>query len=228
MRFFRSRAFSAANARLAADVLRDVRLDLPARPVLPGRPGLQPVPGWPADAAVDGDADHRRPDRRASSPTGSAARPILVTGMALQADRASAGSPPSSRRRSSTSRSSCRSSSPASAWACSSRRSPTSSCRRSARRGGQGVGRQQHDPRGRRRVRGRRPGRGLQRERRLHVAGGIRRLVSSRPSRSAPSSSRSGRSPRSFIPARAGARARSRAQAAADASIGRAAVGEPG
>ena len=50
--------------RLAADVLRDVRLGLPARPVLPGRPGLQPVPGRSPDAAVDGDADHRRPDRR--------------------------------------------------------------------------------------------------------------------------------------------------------------------
>ena len=50
--------------RLAADVLRDVRVGLPAQPVLPGRPGLQPVPGRSADAAVDGDADHRRPDRR--------------------------------------------------------------------------------------------------------------------------------------------------------------------
>ena len=59
--------------RLAADVLRDVRVDLPAQPVLPGRPGLQPVPGRPADAAVDGDADHRRPDRR--DPRGSHRRP---------------------------------------------------------------------------------------------------------------------------------------------------------
>src|SRR5215472_2527670 len=58
--------------RLAADVLRDVRLDLPAGPVPPGRPGLQPAAGRPAHAAVDRHAGagraHRRravgPDRR--------------------------------------------------------------------------------------------------------------------------------------------------------------------
>ena len=59
--------------RLAPDVLRDVRFDLPAQPVLPGRPGLQPVPGRPSDPAVDGDADLRRADRR--GPRGPDRRP---------------------------------------------------------------------------------------------------------------------------------------------------------
>ena len=49
---------------VAADVLRDVRLDLPARAVLPDRAGLLAVRLRAADPAVDGDADLHRPDRR--------------------------------------------------------------------------------------------------------------------------------------------------------------------
>ena len=63
MRFFRNRAFSAANARVAPDVLRDVRVDLPADPVPAERAGLLAARGRPAHAAVDGHADDRRPDR---------------------------------------------------------------------------------------------------------------------------------------------------------------------
>ena len=50
--------------RLAVHVLRDVRLDLPARPVLPDRAGLLAAAVRPADPALDGDADLHRPDRR--------------------------------------------------------------------------------------------------------------------------------------------------------------------
>ena len=50
--------------RLAGDVVRDLRLDLPAGPVLPDRVGLQPARGRPAHAALDRHADARRPDRR--------------------------------------------------------------------------------------------------------------------------------------------------------------------
>ena len=49
--------------RLAGDVLRRLRLDLPARPVLPGRAGHVAARGRPAHAAVDGHADVRRADR---------------------------------------------------------------------------------------------------------------------------------------------------------------------
>ena len=61
------------------------------------------------------------------------ARPILVVGLALMS-LGSPGSRPSLRRPPRTPRSWSRSSSAASAWACSSRRSPTSSCRPFGRR----------------------------------------------------------------------------------------------
>ena len=68
--------------RLAPDVLRDVRLDLPARAVLPDRAGLLAVRLGAADPAVDGDADLRRPDRgralrpdRRAAADGARARP---------------------------------------------------------------------------------------------------------------------------------------------------------
>ena len=54
----------ADEPRVAADVLRDVRIDLPARAVLPDRAGLLALRLGAADPAVDGDADLRRPDRR--------------------------------------------------------------------------------------------------------------------------------------------------------------------
>ena len=50
--------------RVAPHVLRDVRVDLPADPVPPERAGELAARGRPADAAVDGHADDRRPDRR--------------------------------------------------------------------------------------------------------------------------------------------------------------------
>ena len=50
--------------RVAGDVVRDLRLDLPARPVLPDRVGLRAARGRPAHAALDRHADARRPDRR--------------------------------------------------------------------------------------------------------------------------------------------------------------------
>ena len=49
--------------RLARHVLRDVRVDLPARAVPPGRAGLLAARGGDPDASVDGDADLRRTDR---------------------------------------------------------------------------------------------------------------------------------------------------------------------
>ena len=57
--------------RLARDVLRQLRLDLPAGAVLPGRAGLLAVRGRAAHASVDRDADLRGADRRASCRTGS-------------------------------------------------------------------------------------------------------------------------------------------------------------
>ena len=138
LRLFRSRAFSRRERRLAADVLRDVRLDLPARPVLPGRPGLQPARGRPPDAAVDAHAGLRRARRRPAvdpdrDPPAARPRhgpPGRRAGLDLARDR---------RRPSTTSSIVPRSSSPAPGWACSSPRSPTSSCppsgpRRKARR----------------------------------------------------------------------------------------------
>ena len=128
LRFFRSRGFSAANARLVPDVLRHVRRGVPPRPVLPGRPGPEPVPVRPADAALDGDAGLRRADRRASSPAASAAgrssSPAWRCSSAGLAWIAAVITPtveytvlvPGLRRW------------PASGWACSSPRSPTSSC----------------------------------------------------------------------------------------------------
>ncbi len=50
--------------RLVRDVLRRLRLDLPARPVLPGHAAHVPARGRPAHAALDRHADARRADRR--------------------------------------------------------------------------------------------------------------------------------------------------------------------
>ena len=49
--------------RVAGDVLRRLRLDLPAGPVLPGHAGLLAARGRSADAAVDDHADVHRADR---------------------------------------------------------------------------------------------------------------------------------------------------------------------
>ena len=119
--------------RLAADVLRDVRLDLPAGAVLPDRAGLLAAAGRPADPPVDGDADLRRSDRRRA--LGPDRRPAAdghgarAAGGRARVDRGGLDA-----RRSPTRRSSCRSSSPASGWRSTSRRSRTSCSRRCGRR----------------------------------------------------------------------------------------------
>ena len=118
--------------RVAPHVLRDVRLDLPADPVLPDGAGLLAARVRAARPPLDAHADVRRADRRrALRPDRRAA----VDGDRARAagDRPRAGSPPSRRRPSATRRSSARSSSPASAWGSSSRRSRTSSSRPSGR-----------------------------------------------------------------------------------------------
>ena len=64
MRFFRKPDVRARERRLAVHVLRDVRLDLPALPVLPDRAGLLAARRRAADPAVDARADVHRADRR--------------------------------------------------------------------------------------------------------------------------------------------------------------------
>ena len=63
MRFFRNRGVRGHQRRVAGDVLRRLRVDLPAGAVLPGGPGLLAARGRAAHAAVDGDADLRRAGR---------------------------------------------------------------------------------------------------------------------------------------------------------------------
>ena len=119
--------------RLAADVLRDVRLDLPPGAVLPDRPGLHAAPGRAADPAVDGDADLRRPDRRSALRPDRRAPADGRSGSGCRRP-GSRGSRASRRRRRPTASSSCRSSSRVSGWRCTSRRSRTSSSRPCGRR----------------------------------------------------------------------------------------------
>src|SRR5439155_25997055 len=63
----------AHERRIAFHVLRDVRLDLPARAVLPDGAGLLAARGWGPDPAVDGNADLHRSDR--GRPLGPDRRP---------------------------------------------------------------------------------------------------------------------------------------------------------
>ena len=115
---------------LTRDVLRHVRVDLPALAVLPDRAGLLALRVRAAGAAVDGDADGRgadrrcalRPDRRPALPRRRARPPV---------DRAWLDRGRLRRQTSPTRRSSGRSSSRGSAWACSSLPSRTSSSARS-------------------------------------------------------------------------------------------------
>ena len=119
MRFFSNRTFSRER-RVVLHVLRDVRLDLPARAVLPDGAGLLGAPGRLADPAVDGDADLRRADRRRA--VGSHRRPPHHGRRTDVAGRsASRGSRPCRLRRRRTPTSSSRSCSRASAWRSSSR-----------------------------------------------------------------------------------------------------------
>ena len=85
-------AFALAERGVAVHVLRHVRLDLPARAVLPDRAGLLAARLGAADPAVDARADVHRADRRARSPTGSPPaahrrRPVAAGGRA-RLDRA--------------------------------------------------------------------------------------------------------------------------------------------
>ena len=73
--------------RLVPDVLRRLRRRLPPRPVLPGRPGPEPVPVRPADAAMDGDAGLRRARSPALLAGRIGGRPILVAGMVAAVGR---------------------------------------------------------------------------------------------------------------------------------------------
>ena len=119
--------------RLAAHVLRDVRLDLPARPVLPGRAGLHPARGRLRTLPVDGHADHRRADRRRSPrpdrrPPAARRRPRPAghrAGVVRHRHH------PDRRRTCELVPRSCW---PGSAWACTSPRSPTWSSPRSVPR----------------------------------------------------------------------------------------------
>ncbi len=111
--------------RVAVHVLRDVRQRLPARPVLPDRAGTLAAVRGLAHPSVDGDADHRRADRRCAlgpdqRPHADGDRP-RAPGHRADLDRPRRD--PDGRR---TRRSSCPSSSAASAWACSSHRWRTS------------------------------------------------------------------------------------------------------
>ena len=78
MRFFRNRAFAATNGVSLAMFFGDVRVDLPAGAVLPGGAGLLAARGGAAHAAVDGDADLRRPGR--GDPVGSHRQPAADGG----------------------------------------------------------------------------------------------------------------------------------------------------
>ena len=125
---------------LAVHVLRDVRLDLPARAVPPDRSGLLTARRRSADAPLDGDADvHRSDRRRALRPDRRAPADGHRSRAAGCRARLARGDQRARRRR--TASSSRRSSSPASACPCSSPRSRTSSSPRCADRGrGQASG----------------------------------------------------------------------------------------
>src|SRR3954471_1572381 len=154
-------------------VLRDVRLDLPHHPVHPAGDGLRPVRRRRANARLDRRDRGREPDRR---PPGRAARPARADGRGARAAGRGAGvaggggdddlpelAPlPAVRPR---------------------RRRHGPRLRalgeRAAQRGRAGAGRagvgdEQRDPRGRRRVRRRRDVDDLRRRRQLHLAAGVR------------------------------------------------------
>ena len=163
MRFFRNRGF-CREPRVARDVLRDVRLDLPAGAVLPDRAGLLAARGRPARSCRGQRCRCSSRRSPARSPAASGPR-ILAAGLALQAVGL-AGSRPCRPRPS-----------------VRVPRRPVHPLRdrhgavlrpgrerrpqRRAGRGGQGVRREERDPRARRRVRRRRARLGLRALRRL-------------------------------------------------------------
>ena len=197
----------AGERRLAVHVLRDVRLDLPARAVLPDRAGLLALRFRPAHPALDGDADDRGADRRRAlrphlRPAHHGRRPRAAGDRArldrggLDADRSlrGAGRPvhPLRRGHGPLLRPGCE-------------RGPR---KRPAARGGTGLGREQRHPRARRRLRRRGARLHLRELRRLRLERRASSTASSRRSGSARSSSASARSPRS--PSRGAAARRSR------------------
>ena len=108
--------------RVPADVLRDVRVDLPAQPVPAERAGLLTARGRRPHAAVDGHADDRRPDRgRAHRPHRRQAAPGRRAGAAV--DRARLDGDGDLAGRALRRHGRARSRSPASAWGSSSPRS---------------------------------------------------------------------------------------------------------
>ena len=153
MRFFRNRAVRGRERRFAVHVLRDVRLDLPARAVLPDRAGLLAARVRPAHPALDGScrcSSRRSPGR---SPIAIGGRPLMALGPGAAGDR------PRVDRVGDSTPTDAATASLVGPFivvrhrdgACSSR--PVANVVLSAvrpRRGGQGVRREQRDPRGRR------------------------------------------------------------------------------
>ena len=175
MRFFRSRAFARHQRRLAGDVLRRLRLDLPAGAVLPDRRRATRR-SRPACARCRGPAcrcSSRRSPACCRDRIGS--RPLMATGLALQAvaigwlavglDADVAYGDARDPVRHGRHRHGAR------VRARGQRRA-----RRGAARGGRpGVRRDQRDPRARRRARRRGAGLGVRRPRLLRVAAGLHR-----------------------------------------------------
>ena len=188
----------ARERRVALHVLRDVRLDLPARAVLPDRAGLLAAQ---ARACASSRGRRCRSSSRRSparSPTASAAQRLMGTGPRAAGDRARAGSRRSRRRRS-----------PyielvapfvLSGIGMALFFAPVANVVLSvgaAGGGGPGVGREQRDPRARRRVRRRGPRVGLRRTTAATRAASVRRRHACRRSGSARPSSPSAPSRRS-------------------------------
>ena len=175
LRFFENRAFSAANGASLAmyfgmfgSIFLLSQFFQTAQGYSPFESGLRVLP-WTAMpmivAPIAGGA--LRPDRRPALPR----RRARAAGDRAGLDRGRVRRPTSPTRRSSG-----RSSSRGSAWACSSLPSPTSSSAPSAVPGrGQGVRRIERDPRGRRRLRRRGARVDLRQHRRLRVAGDLQR-----------------------------------------------------
>ena len=151
---------------LAADELRDVRLDLPAGAVLPGGAGLLAAGGRAAHAAVDGHADlrraHRRPVQRPHRRPSAAGRRHGADGGRAGVDRHR--HQPDGRLRGARPR--LRDGRRRHEPVLRAGRQPGAE-HRAAQGGGQGERREQHHPRGRRRVRRRGAGERVQRRGRL-------------------------------------------------------------
>ena len=193
MRFFRNRAFSAANGAslfmyfgMFGSIFLLTQFFQTAQGYSPLESGLRVLP-WTAMPMIVAPIAGALSDRIGGGR-------IMATGLVPAGDRPGVDRGRLDARPSATRRSSARSSSPGSGWGCSSRRSRTSCSPRFGRvEEGKASRRQQRDPRGRRRVRRRRARVALRALRRLRVA--------RRPSTTA-SCRRSGSARRSSAPAR--------------------------